>query len=259
MPPSLQDALTAFESSAVPGVWPYITKADLLSDLRVTVNDPLNVNQGFTPLCGPAAVVYELVRRDPVFFVQICQQLFETGQFAARTGRIVQPSDTLRNSRVRTGITTVDWMVMATVRDSENLLFHVDADAPDFVTGISNPWEVKGWTAELLGYHNVSFQPILFYGECEALQRAQTIRDQGGVAFLLINVALLGSPKPAIPIPDHWIDFLGNLQIDPEVWDRRRIGQIHFDCYTWGGIRHLDINEKTFEACFFGMVTGRPS
>jgi hypothetical protein len=250
--------LEAFEASPAPGIWPYIKKQDIIQDLRDTIANPLQVNQGYSPLCGPAAIVYELVQRDPAYFVQICQNLYETGQFTARSGQVIQPSPNLVQSRVRTSISIADWMLLASLRDSENLIFRVDATASDFVTGISTPWEVKGWTIDLLGFSNVDFRPVLFYGEFEAMQQAQQIHDQGGVAFLLINATMLGLPKPPIPYPDHWIGFLGNLEIDDQVWDRRKYGHIHFDCYTWGERKRVDIDEKTFETYFFGMVTGMP-
>jgi hypothetical protein len=68
--------LNEFEKSSAPGVWPNIDKTQLIDDIRAILANPLRVNQGRAPLCGPAAIVYELVRREPSRFVRICRSLY---------------------------------------------------------------------------------------------------------------------------------------------------------------------------------------
>ena len=54
-------------------------------------------------------------------------------------------------SKVKNGISVADWMLMATLRDTENELFPISGDSGNYVMGISTPWEMKGWIFELLG------------------------------------------------------------------------------------------------------------
>lgn len=49
-------------------------------------------------------------------------------------------------------------------------------------------------------------------------------------------------------LPDHWIGFLGDLDISRE--------HVRFDCYTWGGFRRVDVSRSRFNAGTFGLVTG---
>lgn len=247
--------LQAFESSQTPGKWPYITKSELLADIKLKIANPFNINQGSTPLCGPASILFELVSRHPEKYVAICRELYETGKFTART-KAVQPSSTLLNSRVRSGISVADWMVMATLRDTENALFPVDSNSGDFVTGLSTPWEMKGWTFEILGYTNVSYESTFIYGEFEAMRQAKKIRDQGGVAFLMIHAAMVGNPAPAVSVPNHWVSYLSNLQIDDGVWYQWDSGHIKFNCYSWGQNKFVNLGEGPFEDYMFGVVTG---
>ncbi|MBD2120154.1 hypothetical protein [Trichocoleus sp. FACHB-262] len=254
----VQAAIAAFERSPQPGVWPYIEKAALLADIRATVLNPFAVNQSYTPFCGPTAIVYELVSKQPARYVSICQSLYETGQFQSRT-KVVRPADGLRNSKVRDGISVADWMLIATLRDTENLVFPVDASSSGLVNniaGITTPWEMKGWIYEILGYDQVNFESTFIYGEFDAMRSAQAARKQGGVAFLLIDASMLQGSAPAIAYPNHWVSYLGNLQIDDGVWYQHDSGHIRFDCYSWGRKYSVDLGEGPFEDYMWGIVTG---
>jgi len=148
---SAEEAFAAFEQSTVPGAWQYIEKSQLIADMRQKVSNPYSVLQGSSPLCGPASIVFELVSRQPAHYVEICQSLFESGMFRTRT-MDVRPRATLLESRVRSGISLADWMLMAALRDAENLIFPVETNSGPLALGITTPWEMKGWTSEVLGY-----------------------------------------------------------------------------------------------------------
>jgi hypothetical protein len=251
----LQHALSNFQNSSAAGVWPFISKPELLGDIRRTVANPFNVSQEATVLCGPAAILFELASRQPVRYVEVCQQLYETGEFKSRS-KIVRPSKTLRESRVPSGITLADWILMATLRDTENAIFDVEATSGPIAMGITTPWEMKGWTFEILAYDKVAYQSTYLYGEFEAMREASNIVKRGGVAFLMIHSAMLGQEAPAVAFPNHWISFLGGLQIDDGVWHRWDSGHIKFDCYSWGAKHHVDLGEEAFEDYMWGVVTG---
>lgn len=255
----VDQAIQDFEQSTKPGVWPSIDKAALLRDIRDTLWDHFNVNQGKkTPLCGPAALTFELVSRHKRRYVELCQQLYETGSFRGKT-KTVAASATLRNSpiRVRDQLSVADWMFMATLRDAENELFAVDAESGNYVLGITTPWELKGWASELLGYSKVEFESTFFYGELDALRKAHRVWRRGGVAFLLINSAMLGNPAPMISYPDHWVSYLGGLKtVDEGHGQSSDIRRIQFNCYSWGRSVSVDLGEGAFEEHMWGVVTG---
>jgi hypothetical protein len=251
-----EEAIARFAESARPGVWPHIPKAGLIRDIRNVVADPFVIKQEGMPLCGPAAILFELAARHPERYVAICQELYETGKFQARTKEI-RPSTTLRNSAVAAGLTSADWMLMATLRDVENALFPVEAGSGEFVMGFHTPWEMKGWTSELLGFDDVEYTSTYFYGEFDAMREAERARNAGGVAFLMINGAMCGNDAPLVGYPDHWVSFLGGLKIDEGVWYKHDSGHIWFDCYSWGDTKHIDLGEGPFEDYMWGVVTGK--
>lgn len=251
----VQEALKRFENSTKPGVWSKISKNELIGDIKRTIAQPYNVDQGPTELCGPGAIVFELVSKQPDRYIQICQDLYETGKFKGRT-KEVKPSQTLLNSRIRNGISAADWMLMTTLRDVENALFSIDVNSGPVAMGITTPWEMKGWTFEILGYENVEFESTLVYGEFEAMEKARSVRNRGGVAFLLIHSAMLQGSTPTVAYPNHWVSFLGNLLIDDGVWYQHDSGNIKFDCYSWGKKCSINLGEGSFEDYMWGVVTG---
>lgn len=253
----VQRSLDAFRQSSKPGVWRYIPKADLLADIHATVVNPKEVRQSYTPLCGPAAIVYESVRKSPNTYVEICQSLFEEGSFQARSHR-VRASRTLRNSRPNASTSPADWLVMATLREAENALFDVEGDSNDFVMGITTPGEMAGWAEEVLGYETVDYTSTYLYGEFDALRAAKRAVDRGGVAFLMIHSAMLKGQAPGLDFPNHWVAFLGDLDIDEgddSWWIDADNGHVSFECYSWGRTVSVDIDEGPFEDGMWGVVT----
>ena len=232
-------------------------KLNCLTDIRRTVANPFLIDQHINPFCGPAAILFDLISKQPARYVSICQSLYETGQFQSRTKQ-VQPSQTLLNSRIRRGISVVDWMLMGTLRDTENLLFRVDAAAGDLarnLAGMTFPWELKGWAYEVLGYDQIDYNSTAIFGEFEAMQTADRVYRKGGAAFLLIDSGMLQASKSIVTQPNHWILHLGNLQIDEGIWYRHDSGHIRFDCYSWGQKYSVDLDEDRFEDRLWGVVT----
>lgn len=253
--------LYQFKQSALSGIWPHIGKNTLVEDIRLTVLDPLHVNQQSAPLCGPTAVVYELAVRQPHRFVQFCRQLWEQGFLVAR-GKTIKASKTLKNSP-DPPLSPADWILIATLREDENLFLEIDNDVSDlegFTGGaawffeILGPSPMKTWTKHILGYDEIDSLSTFLTEEMKALSMAHNAWEKGGVAFLLINSDMLrkGEYEPQIQIPNHWIAYHGGLNVDPLK------GTVAFDCYTWGQIKKLSMKIVQFTDCMFGVVAGTP-
>ncbi|MBW4624172.1 MAG: hypothetical protein KME49_01315 [Brasilonema octagenarum HA4186-MV1] len=257
--PSVASAMAEFETSNTSSVWSNLDKNQVLTDMKTRLLDAFQVNQGQQPFCGPASILFELVRKQPLRYVQICRSLFETGGFQGRTRRI-EASNRLRQSRGRLRMGQADWMVLATCRESENLVFPVEPEAPDIIrniAGMTKSWEMKGWAREVLGYRNVKYTHTYLFGEVDALNEAETVISAGGVAFALITAqGLLGNNPPPFPYPTHWITLLGNISIKKGFFWKRDSGRISVDVYTWGSKRYIDKDEDRFEAYFWGIVMG---
>lgn len=252
--------LQEFSRSQNPGVWPHLDKAEIIREMRSHLRDPFTVNQGQQPFCGPASILFELIRKDPERYVALGRSLFETGGFQGHSRRI-QTSTALRQAsqgNLRMG--PADWMILATLRESENLIFPVEPNAPEIIrnlAGMTKSWEMKGWVREILGYGQVDYKHTYVLRDLSALRRAQQVLDQGGVAFGLITASTLLTAKPAkLAVPEHWIAIVGNIAIQKGTFGRHDSGHVRFDCFTWAQRMTVDADEGPFEDAFWGVVLG---
>ena len=253
--PDIRQLILDFENSKVKGVWPNINKADLISDIRRIVSNPLNINQDSALLCGPAAVVYELVKASPKRYVQMCRSCYELGKISGR--KVTYTASTnLRNSKVKNGVTPANWMILATLVDSSNLISSVDESDKGWAS-ISPMNYLMDWTKDILLYDKVEYISTAAWGEFDAMTTVDRAYKNGGVAFLLINSVMLGNKKKSIiGVPNHWVSYAGGLKIDNGVWYKHDSGSISFNCYSWGDIKSLKLSEGKFESNFFGVVIG---
>lgn len=258
-----------FERSAQPGVWPKLQKAKIVAEMRERIDNPFKVYQSSQPFCGPAAVVFELARKQPDKYARFCRSLFETGSFQGRT-QLFAPSATLRNSNRPGSMAHVDWMLLGALRDTANLLFDIDSSAPPVIrnlAGISYPWELEGWAKELLGCTNVKFT-LAMAGDLNVLREARSVVSSGGVAFPLIDAALIQGPNPPASIPNHWVTLLSASRIQdgralftqtpfgpvPSGWQE---GSVKSSVYSWASTYSIDTGEGRFNTLFWGVVTGK--
>lgn len=256
-----QQAIAAFEQSKLEGVWTALNKPQAIAEMRSRISNPFSVNQGQQPFCGPASVVFELVRTNPVRYVEICRNLFEIGGFHGHT-KWIPASERLRQCQGELQMPQVDWMILSTLRETENLLFPVEPDAPEIIRnlgGMTKSWELKGWVREVLGYRQIQYIHAYLMGDLRALRRASEAIAAGGAAFALVTAeGLLTQTPPLVPYPSHWIALLGDISIQPDTSSHSNRAQIGLDVYTWGRKMHIDIDERLFKNYFWGVVIAWP-
>ena len=248
------DAIAAFEQSSAPGAWSFLDKATVIADMRARVQDPFQVNQGGQPFCGPAAVLFTLLQKQPLRYVEMCQSLFLVGGFQG-ANHYIASSDRLRqDSHGNLQMGQADWMVLATLRDVEDVIFPVEPNAPDVIrnlAGMTKSWEMKGWVREILGYSHVNYDHAYLMNDVSAMQDAAAAIQAGGVAFALITAeGMLGNNPPLLPFPSHWIALLGNISVQGD--------PVTFDIYTWSKQLRLTMDAGSFKKYLWATVTGTP-
>lgn len=264
--PSLDERLANFARSPQTGVWKHLDKQQIVRDLHDRIVDPYQIQQGEQPFCGPAAVVFELIRRQPHRYIDICQSLYESGSFVGTTKTIVAAGRLCR-SYGNLRMAQADWMLLATLRDCANMLVPVHPKAPKLIRefgGMTKPWEVNEWVRELLGYTVTKAYPTPLWNEFRALQEAQKTIDAGGVAFGLINSqGLLGNNSFLASrfhriYPNHWVTILGNISIDSvsQVAKKKR-AIVNFDIYSWGRKIKVNTDAAAIRDYFWGITIGK--
>lgn len=244
-------AADRFAEASAPGLWPSIAKADLVDNLRARRRDVLEIDQERSNFCGPTSIVYELARLQPQRYVELSRQLYETGGFWSRSKRIDAPPS-LRHDDVGQKMDPADWMLIATMRNAENVLVGVKARARGLMSGlqgITHPWEIKEWAQQILLYDDVEVDTCFLFGKLDAMRAGHAAYEAGGSAFVLLNLAVLKDGERRVPpYPDHWVVYQGGLEIAGD--------RVRFDVYSWGRIISLDLSMKRFKRSVYTVVTG---
>ena len=200
-------ALKMFEQSSYPGVWPHLDKADILQDIQVRLDSPASLMEGQPFLSGVAAVLFNVLRKNPFRYVRLCHSLFETGGFQTLRQRI-QSSERLRGSSIghygsyqdsfsastlHNLISPVDWMMLMTLYEAQLSSFPPPAIHPFMPSVITQhqqmtkPWELKGWLRDILGYQKVTYHHAHLQPIGLLMRRAKKAIAHGGVAIALVN------------------------------------------------------------------------
>jgi hypothetical protein len=264
-PTSLEQQLTKFARSNQTGVWNHLDKQQIIKDIRDRIRNPYQIQQGEQPFCGPAAVVFELIRKQPSRYIDICQNLYEHGSFQGHTKKFVAAGRLCR-SYGNLRMAQADWMILATLRDCANKIVPVHPKAPKLIRelgGITKPWEISGWVRELLGYSQIKSHPTPISGEFRALQVANNTIESGGVVFALINSqGLLGKNSFLASrfhriYPNHWVTILGNISIEPPTKIiKNNHSRIEFEIYSWGRKIQVNTDTTTIKDFFWGVTVG---
>jgi len=154
------------------------------------------------------------------------------------------------------GIDPADWMLLASIRDSENYLFDLSSEGYE-VGGITSPREMASWLKRA-GYREVTdWATALFNASENVAREAANRKRRGHKVCLLINDHLV-NPKPSHekpwPIEYHWV-----VLTEPIIY---RDASIRLQIYSHG--QRLDLPKKgklskaEFLANFYGFVSAKP-
>ncbi|MDT9177877.1 MAG: hypothetical protein P5683_10440 [Limnospira sp. PMC 1279.21] len=252
------DAIAQFEASPVPGVWLGLDREQVISEMRSRLQNPFSLSQGGQPFCGPAVIIFELIRHHPQQYVKICRNLFQLGGFHTLKNTWISASERLRNTHGNFLMPQADWMLLSTLRESQNLWLPIEPNAPDILrnlAGITKPWEIVGWTQELLGFADVNFTKPYLFGHLQAMENATAVLDQGGVVLALINAeALLKNKPPLIPYPSHWVAVVSAMDFT----DTNSPQLIDFQVYSWGQKMRVTATPQAFSLHFWEAITAQP-
>ena len=147
----------------------------------------------------------------------------------------------------------VDWMGLASLRDSENSALRYSS-VDDEAAGITMPGTLAGWFTKA-GFSAVkNVTNVLFRKSRADIEAADALRIQGYRVCLFINAAML---SPATQnnksiIPNHWVVLSGPVNF----FEGNRIS---LTVFTWGnGARAVpqigDLSVSSFLNNFYGYV-----
>jgi hypothetical protein len=236
--------------------FPCIDQAELITGLRERVNNPIKQDQGAASLCCPAAFFYCVLNYKPELYVQYVIDLFTTGK--ARIGSLeVKPGAACRAYQPpKDKIAAVDWVALASLRDSYNAILDV-ASVDDDIAARTREGEVAKWFRQI-GYAGVRDDSNNLFSkgrkEIEAFDRdARASRD----VCLFVNDNILYDVKNKLK--SHYWNHCVVVDEPPDFNGR----QISLSVYTYGDITRIpkigSLSVDEFSRNFYGYVSGAPT
>ena len=267
-----------FRNRGTVGAWPALdrnTVADRLLELLGPESsdqaDSLDaagraILQGSMNLCGPAAFLGFVIKRDPLMFATYATDLFDIAEGSLGLMRIV-PGDDIRLAdyadylpRMTSGICPqADWMVMGALRNSTDAFwtgsFHGDPEQE--LSAGTRPAELAEWMNKSGLYSDVR-------NEANWMQSAGYPHAadlplwEGADVAALINADLIHAARnrpassswPLTEFPNHWVIVLGETSKDVTK------DAIFFNIWSWGESHVLDVPIDAFVQNYYGAVKG---
>ena len=216
------------------------------------IDSPELINQSALSVCGPAAIIYLLVSRNPSRFVDLGKQLYETGT-AALDGEVLSADSDLRQNKPPKGMAQVDWMLLSSIRDSENAVLDYEGTPKEQFSGITTPGEMTGLMKSILKCKEAEWHSSYLTSELRVIKQAGLAVGLGRKAVLLIDQDMLsGAPKKTFGYPNHWVVLRSLVEVTQANSGNERI---KFDAWTWGEApKSLDLDKNAFVSMFFGAA-----
>lgn len=227
---------------------------------------PAYPDQDRTSLCGPAAFFYALLMDRPDLYARSIIELWETGE--TTIGQLhIKPSHACRNpknfSRFATGdrIPPIDWISLASLRDSENGLFSYDSP-DDQVAGITLPNALESWFVKAgaaVVFDNIQLSSI----SLDRLNELLGFLAPTHHVVSLVNAAMVDGGVGVGK--NHWIVWEGAPETSSGVITSttppgKRI--THSKFFSWGMVGHLvtrgdtlgQLLSNSFGGCVFTRI-----
>ena len=201
-------------------------------------------NQGPTSLCGPAAFFYCLLIDRPDLYVKCVIDLWEKGEVKIKNLSIKPSEDCKKPKSLENGrynkINGIDWITLASLRDSENIIFSYD-EASDQAAGITLAGALKEWFLKVgakLLFSNVTYGLHIGKDELLCLVKYKQQYSQAHIVSL-INAELIGGSSSGIPgiKKSHWIVWKTTPQSNGKDIDlNTQKEEIKQEVFSWGKI-----------------------
>lgn len=171
-------------------------------------------DQGRTSLCGPASFFYCLQMDRPDVYKQAAYELWLYGK--TKIGTLdISPGDGCRHPKGafyddygREAVSGLDWITLASLRDSENSLMSYD-EVDDQLAGITMWGKLSEWF-EKAGYEKIFDNISLTHANGKDIVKLNSYANQGYRVVTLISAGMLkGWGDGDSSSKNHWI-----------VWDK---------------------------------------
>jgi len=276
-PVFVQQLLAQFKTKQTSGVYKYFTnRVDIADQIMKRIIDPHEIDQGQSSLCAPAAFLYNIAQKYPLVYAKYITDLYDSG--IAKLGSLeVKPGLDTRNYNlpIESGMSRVDWIGLAGLRDSENDFLDYQSYT-DRSAGITMPGDLLAWFTKAGFASGVNDTNLQTDKKLSTLIQAHLKKQQGHAVCLFVGAKVFSGEKGGQDIPDHWAVlnspiFIDNKSVQPLVAKGKTINndesilskKLSFNVYHWGqnaypvNRRIPDLTVEYFLNYFYGYISAK--
>ncbi len=246
---SMYTYIDEFEKKSGNGVFPNIDRKQLVADLKARMAKPSLVDQSYASLCGPACMAYIVLSKLPAAWAAYVMSLYDTGSAKLGRGMLVKPSEGCRNAKPGGKISGVDWVGLASLRDSENAVWEYN-NPDDAFAGITMPGGLENWFKQMKWTGVKEETNLVRTKDADNLRDASRLFAQGHSICLFVWGDVVNGHKAGFfTTPNHWVVLTRMPQITKQ--------SVTLQVYTWGGLHNLNLSPEIFFAGYYGYVAGK--
>ena len=256
--------------------FPKLSRQHVGIGMLLRIGNPGMIRQGAASLCGPAAMMFNYASDWPVAYVRFAIDMYEKGK--ANLGRLlIKPGSDVRDYTPPRSISPVDWLTMASIRDSENwFLDFDDTGRISDMAGITLPSEMEQWMRKA-GYSDVRENTNLtnmMHKGIGTVDAANALYQKGYRVCLFISANMAEDMTQSGKSLTDWKDMgeddqsrRGSIMTRHWVVQRSLIdksgGNIKLKIFTWGNgdysipVGSRNLPAEHFLMNFYGYVAGK--
>lgn len=161
----------------------------------------------------PSCLFFSILRQRRELYVKAVTELYLYG--ITKLGNLViVPSEKTKNVRLKASdIAGADWVILASLRDSENKNFRYDSPSRE-IAGITMPGEMINWFKQVGATNVVHNYGIVFPEDINNLAIANTYFNSGYSVCLFVNIAMIADVTFTAPAPNHWVLLNSEITTD---------------------------------------------
>ncbi len=253
-----------FRARTTASPWTHIPRSDFADSLTARAKDGNLINTAHVNLCGPAAFFRNLALDYPNLYVALAIDLYDKGR-SSFYGHDIKAYDKLyrwtptKNKAAVDWVDPVDWVVLATFRNSENSVVHFNS-VNDGFAGITMPHSLASWYKSL-GYTSVNNSTSVWFTRgIDHLLKASEYFRHGFRVCLFVSDQMLypDSMNSRSWIPNHWV-----VLDSPVVVNIRQKTKFvkPFNVWCWGEVKTIphsgSVTEHNLTKNYYGYVIAR--
>lgn len=246
-------------------------RAKAMARIQELVNHPERLHQGHLNVCGPAVFFRTWFTRDPLGAAVFAYWMLKSG--AADLGPVsIVPRPSLRacnymairNEEIAAHGSTAmpheaDWMLLSSLRDSENALVPYDGEPHSWVDGVGGttlPMTLKSWLDATNVFSSVDNRTTLTHNDLNSLlsltptpeKEVILLSDPGIIGEIYANTAASPPAVDLVNLPMHYVVLREPVNLNANgtwLWTR---------LWSWGRYYEGWFGVQRFVYKYFGAV-----